>query len=92
MVFDLVQEPSEWKEDLPEFLLVERYRMNWVENETRSLDGWLEKGHYHELRRWRVTDPGRSLPYTDPLDGVYLPFGHLSQARCSGPELILYKR
>jgi hypothetical protein len=91
-VLDLTRDPSDWNEELPEYLLTERYRMFWVRNQTALENQWLEKGGYHELRCWMVTAPGESLPFTEPQDGVYLPFGHMSQARCSGPELVLYKR
>jgi hypothetical protein len=39
-----------------------------------------------------VTYAGAPLPSCDPQDGVYLSFGHLGVARCSGPELVLYQR
>jgi hypothetical protein len=91
-LLDVGADPSKWHEDLPEYLLMERYRLYWVQGETLWADRWLDKGGYQELRRWTVTDPGESLPYCDPQDGVYLPFGHMSCARRSGPELVLYKR
>jgi hypothetical protein len=92
LVLDLGADPSQWDEDLPEYLLTERYRMYWVQGETRWLDRWLARGGYQELQHWSVTGPGEPLPYTDPQDSVYLPFGQMSRARRSGPELVLYKR
>ena len=92
LVVNLSPDPSNWNEEPPEYLLMEQYRLFWVRGETRWAAQWLEKGGYQELRRWEVTDPGEPLPYCDPQDAVYLPFGQMSRVRRSGPELILYRR
>jgi hypothetical protein len=92
LLLDLCREPSKWHEELPEYLLVERYRMYWTQKQTSRVEQWLETGDYYELNRWSVTHGDAPLPYCDPQDGVYLPFGQLGQARWSGPELVLYKR
>jgi hypothetical protein len=92
LVLDLCADPSKWNEDLPEYLLMERYRLFWVRGETRWADQWLAKGGYQELQRWTVTDPEEPLPYCDPQDAVYLPFGQMSRVHRSGPELVLYKK
>jgi hypothetical protein len=92
LLLDLCREPSQWDEELPEYLLLERYRLFWVEGQTSLASRWLERGGYKELRRWTVTYPGEPLPYCDPQDALYLPFGNLGRVRCSGPELVLYKR
>jgi hypothetical protein len=92
LVVDLCRDPSAWNEELPEYLLVERYRMFWVQGETSMSEQWVSRGGYKELRRWTVTDPGEALPYCDAQDAVYLPFGQAGQVRRSGPELILYQR
>jgi hypothetical protein len=92
LLLDLCRDPSDWNGELPEYLLTERYPLFWVQGETRLASHWLEKGGYQEVRRWTVTDPGEPLPYCDPQDGVYLPFGQMSRVFCSGPELVLYRR
>jgi hypothetical protein len=92
LVVDLPREPSEWREELPEYLFVEKYRLFWTQSQTSLADEWLDKGGFKEVRHWVVTDPGEALPYADPQDAVYLPFGNTSRVRCSGPELVLYKR
>src|SRR5262249_1298593 len=79
-VLDPRRDRDQWGEDLPEYLFIERYRMFWTQGQTALADEWLKRGGYKELHRWAVTDPGEPLPYCDPQDGVYLPFGELRRA------------
>jgi hypothetical protein len=91
LVIDLCRDPAGWSDPLPEYLLVERYPLFYTRKETAFADAWIRQGGYRELRRWRVTDPGREIPASDPQDAVYLPYGHLDRVHHSGPELILYR-
>src|SRR5579883_33480 len=92
LVLELSRDPAQWREELPEYLFIERYRMFWTQGQTARAQEWLDRGGYKELHRWTVTDPGEPLPYCDPQDSVYLPYGQLSRQYRSGPELVLYRR
>jgi hypothetical protein len=92
LLVDLPRDPERWDEDPPEYLMLERYPLFYAEKEVALADRWVARGGYEEVRRWEVTDRPGPLPYSDPQDAVYLPFGDLGHVRRSGPELILYRR
>jgi Dolichyl-phosphate-mannose-protein mannosyltransferase len=92
LLIDLPREPKSSDEDLPEYLMLERYPLFYARKQVAFADDWLRLGGYREIRDWAVTDREGPFPYSDPQDAVYLPYGQLGHVYRSGPRLILYRR
>jgi hypothetical protein len=92
LLIDLPREPKASGGELPEYLMLEHYPLFYARKQVAFADEWLRLGGYREVRDWAVTDREGPLPYSDPQDAVYLPFGQLGHVYRSGPRLILYRR